>query len=139
MGAEFCNRELFLGVAAKFELIGEGHSAEMDTALDAMLELRQPFRSSESAPREAVIALYDLIGTLADAEARRQSLRTPELTPSHRTAFAINDGETYHDHDLAGSDELRVAFVRSPPPGVPYMREGRTCRSPLPARPAAGS
>jgi hypothetical protein len=29
----------------------------MDAALDAMLELRQPFRSSESAPREAVLAL----------------------------------------------------------------------------------
>ena len=115
-GAEFCNRELFLGVAAKFELIGVGHSAEMDAALDAMLELRQPFRSSESAPREAVIALYDIIGTLADAEARRQSLRTPGLAPSHRTALAIAGGETYLGHDLAGSDDLRVAFVRAPPP-----------------------
>ena len=61
-GAEFCNRELFLGVAAKFELIGNGHSAEVDGALDAMLELRLPFRSSESAPREAVLALYGIIG-----------------------------------------------------------------------------
>ncbi len=88
----------------------------MDDALDAMLELRQPFRSSESAPREAVLALYGIIGKLADAEARRESLRTPGLAPSHRTALAITGGETFLDHDLAGYDELRVAFVRAPPP-----------------------
>ncbi len=48
-GAVFCNRELFMGVAAKFELVGDGHSAAVEDALDAMLEMRQPYRSSESA------------------------------------------------------------------------------------------
>ena len=41
-GAAFCNRELFMGVAAKFELAGDDRSAAMDKALDELLEMRQP-------------------------------------------------------------------------------------------------
>ena len=69
-GAEFCNCELFLGAAAKYEFAGEGQSADNDASLDAMLEMRLPYCSSESALLAVVIALYDLIGTLEDAEAR---------------------------------------------------------------------
>jgi len=81
--AAFCNRDLYLGVTTKLELAGEGHSAAFDGLLDKVYEHRLPYRLGDTAPRSAVVDLYDMIGVLADAEARRQSLRTPGLIPMY--------------------------------------------------------
>ncbi len=54
------------------------------------LALRQPCRSTESAPMSDLDGLLRIIGTVASAEARRQSQRTPGLTPQHRAAHTVN-------------------------------------------------
>jgi len=87
-GAVFCNRELFMGVAAKFELAGEGHSAATDKALNEVLEMRQPYRSSESAPRSAVLALN---ASSARWRTRRPAARVCGI-PGERTHISQRAG-----------------------------------------------
>ena len=53
-GASCCYRDLIFGLAKKVELAGEGHSSDWDRCLYDIMALRQPYRSSESAPKSAL-------------------------------------------------------------------------------------
>ena len=80
------------------------------------MTLRQPYRSSESAPKSALDGLLLIIGTVASTEARRQSQRTLGLTPQHRAAHAISVVPSEASgSELVVLDELNVAYLRAAP------------------------
>ena len=78
-----------------------------------MLDLRQPYRSAEAAPRTAVVRLFSIIGRVANNEARRKSLRTPGLAPAHRSAFALTTLAAPAALSREEADEYDVAFTRA--------------------------
>ena len=116
-GASYCYRDLLFGLAKKVETAGEGHNADWDNCLYDIMALRQPYRSTESAPKSALDSLLRILGAVASTEARRQSQWTLGLAPLHRAAHTVSVAPAVtSDSELIVLDELHVAYLRATPP-----------------------
>jgi hypothetical protein len=112
--ATFNVTEAFLSTCLKLEMIGEGQSTQFEALYDWMLNARLPYRQGTPVPPHVFTELLSRIGVLADAEARRSSLKTPGVVaqaPPRRTQAVTYSGSDYcyfggaDDRDLLSDDE----------------------------------